>query len=220
MDRFCHFILCCDTTRNSSKNFKPNIFRGFCLHHCLIAIRDVWVQEDFNLLGSSAIEEARSDLKVVIFIQILLINLNFRSESLGIKISSVLSYVQSRSHLCWYFGSSRSVIQDWLIVLILSILLCRIFLFRIKIVVNSRVLPSLDSPNKGENSYLNVLFVKLYHFAVVKLIKRNRSLWEISTPSIFGSLTRERPARAIISPQVERTLVPEPEPLHYHWMHP
>ena len=184
MDRFRHFILCCDTTRNSSKNFKPNIFRGFCLHHCLIAIRDVWVQEDFNLLGSSAIEEARSDLKVVIFIQFLLINLNFRSESLGIKISSVLSYVQSRSHLCWYFGSSRSVIQDWLIVLILSILLCRIFLFRIKIVVNSRVLPSLDSPNK-----------------VVKLIKRNRSLWEISTPSIFGSSTRERPARAIISPQ-------------------
>ena len=32
VDRFCHFILCCDTTRNSSKNFKPNIFRGFCLH--------------------------------------------------------------------------------------------------------------------------------------------------------------------------------------------
>ena len=138
----------------------------------LIAIGDVWVQVDFNLLRSSAIKEARSDLKVVIFIQFLLINLNFRSESLGIKISSVLSYVQSRSHLCWYFGSSRSVIQDWLIVLILSILLCRIFLFRIKIVVNSRVLPSLDSPNKGENSNLNVLFVKLYHFAVVKLIKR------------------------------------------------
>ena len=70
------------------------------------------MQEDINLLRSSAIKEARSDLKVVNFIQFLLFNLNFRSESLGIKISSVLSYVQSRSHLCWYFGSSRSVIQD------------------------------------------------------------------------------------------------------------